>query len=134
MPFFISSAGNDTALPSSTNSPYKSHHRLRNESLTQRIIVTTINKMQIEFDTDKRDKTMTERGLDFTRAGEVFAGVTVTIEDARQNYGEARFTTVGTLDGRSIVLVWTPRGEARRIISMRKANEREIAKYGPTLG
>ena len=90
--------------------------------------------MQIEFDTDKRDKTMAERGLDFARAGEVFAGATVTIEDARQNYGEPRFTSVGTLDGRSIVLVWTPRGEARRIISMRKANEREIAKYGPTLG
>jgi len=72
--------------------------------------------------------------LDFARAGEVFAGVTVTIEDTRQNYGEARFTTVGTLDDRSIVLVWTPRGEARRIISMRKANEREITKYGPTLG
>jgi len=68
------------------------------------------------------------------RAGEVFASVTVTIEDDRQNYGEERFTTVGTLDGRSIILVWTPRGEARRIISMRKANEREIAKYGPTLG
>lgn len=90
--------------------------------------------MQIEFDTDKRSKTLAERGLDFARAGEVFAGVTVTIEDVRQNYGEARFTTIGTLDGRSIVLVWTPRGEARRIISMRKANEREIEKYSPTLG
>lgn len=90
--------------------------------------------MQIEFDPDKRDKTLAERGLDFSRADEVFAGVTVMIEDARQNYGETRFTTVGTLDDRSIVLVWTPRGEARRIISMMKANEREIAKYGPTLG
>lgn len=90
--------------------------------------------MQIEFDTDKRGKTLAERGLDFARASEVFAGVTVTIEDVRQNYGEARFTTIGTLDGRSIVLVWTPRGEARRIISMRKANEREIEKYSPTLG
>lgn len=90
--------------------------------------------MQIEFDPDKRDKTLAERGLDFARAGEVFAGVTVMIEDVRQNYGETRFTTVGTLDGRSIVLVWTPRGAARRIISMRKANEREIEKYSPTLG
>lgn len=90
--------------------------------------------MQIEFDTDKRGKTLAERGLDFARASEVFAGVTVTIEDVRQNYGEARFTTIGTLDGRSIVLVWTPRGKARRIISMRKANEREIEKYSPTLG
>jgi uncharacterized DUF497 family protein len=43
-------------------------------------------------------------------------------------------TTVGVLDGRMVILVWTPRGEARRIISMRKANEREIAKFAPALG
>ena len=52
--------------------------------------------MRIEFDTEKRDKTLLERGLDFACAGEVFAGVTVTFEDARQNYGEVRFITVGT--------------------------------------
>ncbi|MBP7392707.1 MAG: BrnT family toxin [Zoogloea sp.] len=97
------------------------------------LFVTTITSMRIEFDTEKRDKTLLERGLDFACAGEVFAGATVTLEDARQNYGEVRFITVGTLDGRMVVLVWTPRGEARRIISMRKANERELAHYGPTL-
>lgn len=102
--------------------------------LTSIHTVTTISILQIEFDTDKREKTLAERGLDFARAGEVFAGVSVTVQDARQNYGEARYVTVGIIDGRSVVLVWTPRGEARRIISMRKANEREIAQYGPTLG
>ncbi len=56
--------------------------------------------MQIEYDTDKRDKTLAERGLDFARAGEVFSGATVTAEDARFDYGEPRFTTVGALDGR----------------------------------
>lgn len=89
--------------------------------------------MQIDFDPEKRDKTLTERGLDFARAGEVFAGVNVTAEDARFDYGEPRFTTVGVLDGRMLVMVWTPRGEARRIISMRKANEREIAKFAQVL-
>lgn len=90
--------------------------------------------MQIEFDPEKREKTLSERGLDFARAGEVFAGVTVTAEDARFDYGEPRFTTAGVLDGRMVVIVWTPRGEARRIISMRKANEREIAKIASSLG
>ena len=87
--------------------------------------------MQIEFDPDKRDKTLTERGLDFARAGEVFAGVNVTAEDARFDYGEPRFITAGVLDSRMVVVVvvWTPRGEARRIISMRKANERENTKF-----
>jgi hypothetical protein len=88
--------------------------------------------VEINFDSDKRDKTLTERGLDFARAGEVFAGVTVSAEDARFDYGEPRFATVGVLDGRMVVVVWTPRGAVRRIISMRKANEREIAKYTPT--
>jgi len=35
----------------------------------------------------------------------------------------------GWLDARLVVLVWTPRGEARRIISMRKGNDREKALY-----
>ena len=53
--------------------------------------------MQIEFDPDKRDKTL-------------------------------------TLRGRRVIVVWTPRGEVRRIISMRKANEREIARFAQALG
>ena len=101
--------------------------------LPPRNSVTTISTMQIEFDPDKRDKTLAERGLDFAQAGEVFAGVNVTAEDARFDYGEPRFTTVGVLDGRMVILVWTPRGEVRRIISMRKANEREIEKFAQAL-
>jgi uncharacterized DUF497 family protein len=58
----------------------------------------------------------------------------VTTGDSRLNYGERRWVTVGYLDGRVVVVVWTPRGQARRIISMRKANEREIAKFARDLG
>ena len=65
------------------------------------------------------------------RADEVFAGSTLTVEDDRQNYGEDRFITIGFLDGRMVILVWTPRSGTRRIISMRKANEREQALYTP---
>ena len=90
--------------------------------------------MQLEFDQTKRDKTLQERGLDFVRAEEVFAGVTVTVDDNRHDYGEIRHITVGMLDGRAVVMVWTPRGAARRIISMRYANEREIQKYMPRMG
>ena len=87
--------------------------------------------MQIEFDPVKRDKTLTERGLDFADAGEVFAGVTATREDTRQSYGETRLITLGKRGDRAVVLVWTPRGAARRIISMRYAHESEIIKYAP---
>jgi uncharacterized DUF497 family protein len=85
--------------------------------------------MQIEFDPDKRDKTLLERGLDFARAGEVFDRVIMTVTDARYDYGETRLMSVGQLDNRVVIVVWTLRGAARRIISMRYANEREIAKY-----
>lgn len=89
--------------------------------------------MLIEFDPDKRNKTLTERGLDFARADEVFAGRHFTAEDIREDYSEPRYITVGKLDERMVVMVWTPRGEARRIISMRNANEREQARYAHRL-
>lgn len=42
--------------------------------------------------------------FEFTRASEVFAGATVTLEDARKPYGEPRFITAGVLDGRLVVV------------------------------
>ena len=89
--------------------------------------------MKIAFDAAKRDKNFEEKGLDFVRAGEVFDGATATVRDERKDYGEMRFVTTGRLDGRIVVVVWTPRGDVRRIISMCKANEREIKKYTATL-
>ena len=85
--------------------------------------------MKVEFDSGKRKKTLLERGLDFADAISVFEGVHFTAQDARLDYEEDRFITVGWLHARLVVLVWTPRGEVRRIISMRKANEREQARY-----
>ena len=85
--------------------------------------------MEIEFDLGKRDKTLIERGLDFARASEVFSGRHFTGEDMREDYRELRLITVGRLDGRMVILVWTPRGEVRRIISLRKANDREKTFY-----
>ena len=85
--------------------------------------------MQIEFDSTKRLKTLVERDLDFARAGEVFADLHLTGQDTRHVYAEDRFISVGFLDARLVVIVWTPRGEVRRIISMRKANDREKNFY-----
>lgn len=65
------------------------------------------------------------------RAGEVYEGAHLTFEDKRRDYGEERIITIGFLDGRMVVLVWTPRKGAHRIISMRKANEREKTLYTP---
>lgn len=89
--------------------------------------------MDITFDPAKRAATLETRGLDFADAVEVFAGMTLDFPDDRSEYGEPRIITVGTLAGRMVIVVWTPRGEARRIISMRKANEREQTRFGQRL-
>ena len=89
--------------------------------------------MGVTFDASKRAKTLAERGLDFSRAGEVFNSKTKTVPDTRQDYGEQRCITIGMLDGRMVVVVWTHRGDMRRIISMRKANDREQALHGRDL-
>lgn len=68
------------------------------------------------------------------RAEAIFDGASLTFPDVRLDDGEDRFITIGLLDGRMVVVVWTHRGETRRIISLRKANDREKAAYGARLG
>lgn len=87
----------------------------------------------VEFDSAKRLLTLRVRGLDMARAWEVLHGATLTLEDGRRDYGEARFITIGYLDSVMVVVVWTPRDGSHRIISMRKANERERRLYAPRL-
>jgi uncharacterized DUF497 family protein len=87
--------------------------------------------MRITCDPRKRERTLRERGLDMRRAKEVFAGVHLTRADDRFEYGEPRYVTVGWLDLRLVVFVWTPRGVARRVISMRHCHEREAKRLRP---
>ena len=87
--------------------------------------------MRIEFDEAKRAETLKVRGLDMAQAADVLGGTTLTVEDDRKDYGEIRFITMGFLDDAMVVLVWTPRDDVCRIISMRKANGRERRLYGP---
>ena len=89
--------------------------------------------MKVTYDPAKREWTLAERELDFEDAPQVFAGITLTLEDDRQDYGEVRYQTYGRLGERLVTLVWTERDGARHIISMRKCNEREQARYGDQL-
>jgi uncharacterized DUF497 family protein len=59
----------------------------------------------------------------------VFAGVTATIQEMRWDWGEDRHIMIRRLSGRRVVLVWTPGGNARRIISMRYAHADEEARF-----
>ena len=89
--------------------------------------------MRIAFDPVKRVRTLAGRGLDFADAGLVFEGVTLEVEDLRKDYGEPRIICYGFLDGRLVVVGYTPRGADRHVFSMRKANEREKARIAPLL-
>jgi len=87
--------------------------------------------MRLSYDPAKRARTLTARGLDFEDAAQVFAGLTLEVEDRRRNYGETRILCVGFLQGRMVMVGYTPRGAVRHIFSMRKCNAREIHRYAP---
>ena len=89
--------------------------------------------MRISYDPAKRTRTLEERGLDFRDAGLVFAGRTATVPDQRKDYGEERFITAGHLRQRLVVLVWTQRGNTRRIISMRYGHAKEAKAWAAHL-
>ena len=90
--------------------------------------------MAITYDPDKRARALAERGLDFEDVKYVFQGTTLEVEDLRRDYGEIRVICYGVLDGRMVVVGYTPRGADRHVFSMRKANEREQTRIGPKIG
>ena len=90
--------------------------------------------MEIEFDPEKRNLTLEKRGLDFADEVTVLEAPNITIADDRQDYDEERFITFGRLSGRLVVVAWTLRDSKYRIISMRKANDREQKRFGSRLG
>jgi len=85
--------------------------------------------MELEWDEDKRRTTLEGRQLDFADVASIDPASLVTERDTRRDYGELRFSSFAYLRGRLINFCWTPRAGRIRIISMRKANDREIRKY-----
>jgi hypothetical protein len=90
--------------------------------------------VKISYDPSKRAATIRDRELDFESAVEVFNGKTYDATDTRFDYGEVRVVTAGHLGGRMVIIVWTQRGDARHVISMRKANDREQARFANRFG
>lgn len=83
-----------------------------------------------EWDEQKRRRTLAERGIDFVDVLAVFnAPQRVEFEDTRKDYGERRFVILCPLEGGLFHVTYTLRGEVRRIISARKANQRERRIY-----
>ena len=85
--------------------------------------------MKLTWDETKRSATLASRGLDFAWASQIVGVYEYIIEDTRFDYGEKRFVSLGDINARLCVVVWTPRYGGRHIISMRKANDREQKYY-----
>jgi uncharacterized DUF497 family protein len=90
--------------------------------------------MDLEWDEAKRQKNLRERGIDFADAVLMETGTALTIEDNRTTYGVPRFLSYGFINARLHVLCWTPREGRMRIISLRKANDREQKSFSEASG
>ena len=87
--------------------------------------------MEFEWDEEKSEACFQGRGFDFAYAAQVFLDPSRTVlSDDRMIYGEARYQVYGTIEGRLFVVVFTQRQGRLRIISARKAIQREVKRHG----
>lgn len=91
-------------------------------------------RLRFGWDEGKRKANLRKHGLDFRDARRVFAGVTLTVLDDREEYGEDRYLTVGLLKDAVVVVAHTERPDVIRIISMRKATRYEETHYFAEVG
>jgi len=86
--------------------------------------------MNFEWDEAKSDTCLRDRGFDFAYAARAFFDPNRLVQaDARHSYGEDRYQLLGVIEQRLFALAYTQRRGAMRIISARKANQREARHY-----
>ena len=88
--------------------------------------------MDYEFDPTKDVSNMDKHGLSLVDAGDFEWETAVVYEDARKQYDEPRFEAKGYIADRLHVMVFCLRADAVRVISLRKANPREVKSYAET--
>jgi len=81
-----------------------------------------------EWDEKKRESNLAKHRLDFVAACQLFDGRDVIALPTRSET-EQRILTVGILGSKFYTVVWTQRGNARRIISFRRSRNEEKGKY-----
>jgi len=85
--------------------------------------------VEFEWDKAKNDATYAARGFDFAYASGIFKASWIASEDARVDYGETRIKAIGQVGSDILVVIYTRRGAAIRIISARRANSKERAQW-----
>jgi len=98
-------------------------------AFVQAAVCTYTLHVRITFDPGKNERNIQERSLSFGLAAE-FEFETAHIQtDSRQEYSEVRYIALGSLHGRLHVLCFTETSDGIRVISFRKANDREVKRY-----
>lgn len=93
----------------------------------------SIWRVKIEFDPDKDAANLAKHGASLAFGAEVLSDrKRLEVLDVRFDYPEGRFICYGEAAGRVWVCVFTIRDECHRVISVRKANERETRRYRET--
>lgn len=91
---------------------------------------TNVTTMDFEWDDAKAASNEAKHGVPFPYAARVFLDPQrLDGPDLRKDYGEDRRIVVGAIEGRVLVVAYTIRGQVLRLISARKANEREQKRY-----
>lgn len=85
--------------------------------------------MPISFDPRKNERNIAERGLSFELVEEFEWDSALVVKDDRRDYGERRYQALGLIADRLHALVFTPRAGRVHVISLRKANRREVRLY-----
>jgi len=88
--------------------------------------------LKFEWDDAKSEKNLIERTLDFEFASRIFLTPVIEKEDRRRDYGEVRIIATGKVEETFITVIYTWRGDRRRIISARRAHRRERDAYRET--
>jgi uncharacterized protein len=81
------------------------------------------------WDEEKRRANFEKHGIDFELVDAFEWETARIVTDERHVYGEPRLIAIGFIRGRLHVLVFTRRGNEIRVISLRKANRREVRRY-----
>ncbi len=85
--------------------------------------------MEIEWDEEKDGQNRAKHGVGLGEAARLEWGKAETFTDIRKDYGEVRKVATAPLEGRLHVCIFTMRGAAFRVISLRKANRSERQDY-----
>jgi uncharacterized DUF497 family protein len=86
-----------------------------------------------EWDQNKADEVLKDRGISFEILINIFAGPTLVRRDDRKDYGEERWICIGAIDDVEFTLVMTWRGNVRRIITAWRSNPNERRAYRKAL-